>query len=86
MTLEHWPRARTWYLGPLHIFRNPDAGVGLEVNGYRLFGPGQCGEMTFRCPGDRWCYLIYRHKGPHVETLQAALAALSAPPRKETEP
>lgn len=72
-----WPRARQWDFGPLTIFRNPDAGVWLEVAGFR-FGPGQCGERTWnRRTNDVWCYRPFDHAGPHAYDVPSALAAAS---------
>ena len=58
---------RRWQvdIGPLTIFRNPDAGVWLEIAGFRL-GPGQCGEKTWNRENDQWCLRPYGHDGRHV--------------------
>jgi hypothetical protein len=72
---ELWPRVHQWWIGPLTIFRNPDAGYGLAINGWLLIGPGQCGEVTWdRATNDRWCYRPFRHRGPHAYSVADALA------------
>jgi hypothetical protein len=65
-----WARAHNWYLGPVRIFCNADAGVGLELNGWRLWGSGQCGEQTWnRATNDRWCHLPFGHLSDHEYSI-----------------
>ena len=73
---SEWPRAHNWYIGPLHIFRNPDAGITLAINGYQ-FGPGQCGERTWTKGRsvDLWCYRPFGHSGDHAYSVADTIKA-----------